>query len=161
MPLLSGFCSDEDAPPRLGSSLLCRRQPHRDCTVLMLVGEIDCVTAPALRRELAAVIDENEGPVIVDVALVTSSDGAGLYTLLMGSRTRWVPGSICLAGPSGAVRQALARAQVQAVLPVYDTANDAVAVLAERCAAKRRVDDQMTREPNSAVRATRQLSSLG
>jgi anti-anti-sigma factor len=114
--------------------------PLRDCTVLVLVGKIDCVTARAVRRELAAVIDESEGTVIVDVALVTSWDGAGLYTLLMGSRRRWAPGSICLAGPSGAVRQALVRAQVQAVLPIYDTADDAVAVLAERQTAAKAQD---------------------
>jgi anti-anti-sigma regulatory factor len=108
----------------------------------MLVGEIDCVTAPGLRLELAAAIDESEGAVIVDVALAPRRWTApASYTLLMGAlKTSWAQGSICLAGPSGAVRQALARAQVPAVLPIYDTVNDAAAALSARTTAAKAED---------------------
>jgi anti-anti-sigma factor len=127
--LLATAGSPEGSNTAALSSLLSHRHEVGHCTVLTLVGEIDCVTAPSLRKVMAALLDECDGTVIVDVALVTSMDGAGLYTLLMGSRrTSWAPGSIRLVVPSGALRRKLVGAQADSVLPIYDTIEAAVAV---------------------------------
>jgi len=59
-------------------------------TRLVLTGEVDCSTAPQLRRALDAAFDDDDDQprvVTVDLEAVTFLDSAGLSTLAIAHRT--------------------------------------------------------------------------
>jgi anti-sigma B factor antagonist len=51
---------------------------HLDYCVLVLAGEIDMHTAPALRDQLLALIEEDRRPLVVDLTDISFCDSAGV-----------------------------------------------------------------------------------
>jgi anti-sigma B factor antagonist len=56
-------------------------------TRLVLVGEVDCATAPLLRDELERAFATGPRTVVVDLGAVTFLDSAGLSSLAIAHRT--------------------------------------------------------------------------
>jgi anti-sigma B factor antagonist len=77
-------------------------------TVLRLVGELDTATAPQLRHQLAALADDGETRVVIDLASMTFVDSTGLGVLVGGlKRFRAVSGDVVLHSPTPAARKVL------------------------------------------------------
>jgi anti-sigma B factor antagonist len=51
---------------------------HLDYRVLVLAGEIDMYTAPALRDQIFELIDEDRRPLVIDLTEITFCDSAGV-----------------------------------------------------------------------------------
>ncbi len=62
-------------------------QRRQGTSVVAVSGEVDVATAPALREALERVVDEDHGPVVVDLIDVTFIDSTGLGVLI-GARKR-------------------------------------------------------------------------
>lgn len=73
-------------------------------------GELHAATAPALRRYVTGLADQQPGrDVILDLAGVSFADAAGVSALVAaGSAIQYSGGSLRLAGPSHQLRKILA-----------------------------------------------------
>jgi anti-anti-sigma factor len=72
-------------PPPTEAGLSIRQRSAR--TTVMLSGELDIVTAPALRERLAALLRPGMGLVVLDLSDVRFCDAAGL-AVLIGTQRR-------------------------------------------------------------------------
>jgi anti-sigma B factor antagonist len=96
--------------------------------VLVVHGDVDVATAPALRDRLNAAVDAATS-VVVDLTRVPFMDSTGLGVLVAASnRADGAGRTIALAGPQQIVRNALRLVQVDTVVDVYDSVADALAV---------------------------------
>jgi anti-sigma B factor antagonist len=85
---------------------------------VVLHGEIDIVTAPAIRRCLMAAISGGDVHVAVDMSGVTFLGAAGIGVLVAAAnRARDAGGSLSLRAPSPRVRWLLDVLHLDAVLP--------------------------------------------
>jgi anti-sigma B factor antagonist len=85
---------------------------------VVLDGEIDIVTAPAIRRFLMATIGGGDVHVAVDMSGVTFLGAAGIGVLVAAAnRAREAGGSLSLLAPSPRVRWLLDVLRLDAVLP--------------------------------------------
>jgi anti-sigma B factor antagonist len=85
---------------------------------VVLGGEIDIVTAPAIRRVLMAAIGGGDVHVAVDMSGVTFLGAAGIGVLVAAAnRAREAGGSLSLLAPSPRVRWLLDVLRLEAVLP--------------------------------------------
>lgn len=89
----------------------------RSATVV-LDGEIDIATAPAIRRVLMAAISGGNAHLAVDMSGVTFLGAAGIGVLVdAASRAREAGGSLSLLAPSPQVRWLLDVLHLDAILP--------------------------------------------
>lgn len=89
----------------------------RSATVV-LDGEIDIATAPAIRRVLMAAISGGNAHLAVDMSGVTFIGAAGIGVLVdAASRAREAGGSLSLLAPSPQVRWLLDVLHLDAILP--------------------------------------------
>lgn len=96
--------------------------------VVSVRGDVDLATAPALRDALAAAVKESDA-VVVDLAEVPFMDSTGLGVLVAGAnRARAGGRTLVIAQPRQIVRNALRLVQVDTVIDVYDSLDDALAV---------------------------------
>jgi anti-sigma B factor antagonist len=85
---------------------------------VVLDGEIDIVTAPAIRRSLMAAIGGGDVHVAVDMSGVTFLGAAGIGVLVAAaSRARDAGGSLSLLAPSPRVRWLLDVLHLDTILP--------------------------------------------
>jgi anti-sigma B factor antagonist len=85
---------------------------------VVLDGEIDIVTAPAIRRFLMAAIGGGDVDLAVDMSGVTFIGAAGIGVLVAAAnRAREAGGSLSLLAPSPRVRWLLDVLHLDAVLP--------------------------------------------
>ena len=98
------------------------------CVVVGISGEIDLDTAPTLREELLRVLGQGPPHLVLDIAKVGFLDSSGLG-VLVGTlrRARMLGGSVRIASPSRQVREVLEITGLDAVFPVHETVEDAVA----------------------------------
>ena len=96
-------------PSGTAFGLLPGVEPH----VLVVVGELDVVTAPALAERLAADATIR----VIDLRRVTFVDAQGIRPLLLAARGRSSGGTIELAAPSRAVRRFLELAGLAPIAP--------------------------------------------
>ena len=90
----------------------------RSATVV-LDGEIDIATAPAIRRVLMAAISGGDAHLAVDMSGVTFIGAAGIGVLVAATnRARKAGGSLWLLAPSQQVRWLLDVFHLDAILPV-------------------------------------------
>ena len=100
------------------------------CVVLAVRGDVDIATAPALRERLADVIGCYAG-VVVDLDEVPFLDSTGLGVLVAAhNRAQSAGCALALARPQRIVKNALRLVQVDTVIDVYESLDDAVAALA-------------------------------
>lgn len=85
---------------------------------VVLDGEIDIATAPAIRRVLMAAISGGNAHLAVDMSGVTFLGAAGIGVLVdAASRAREAGGSLSLLAPSPQVRWLLDVLRLDAILP--------------------------------------------
>ena len=86
---------------------------------VVLDGEIDIATAPAIRRLLMAAISGGDVHVAVDMSGVTFIGAAGIGVLVdAANRAREAAGGLSLLAPSRQVRWLLDVLHLDAILPV-------------------------------------------
>ena len=85
---------------------------------VVLDGEIDISTCPAIRRFLMAAISGGHAQLAVDMSGVTFIDAAGIGVLVTAAnRAREAGGGLSLLAPSGQVRRLLDVFHLDAILP--------------------------------------------
>ena len=85
---------------------------------VVLDGEIDIATAPAIRRVRMAAISGGNAPLAVDMSGVTFIGAAGIGVLVdAANRAREAGGSLSLLAPSPQVRWLLGVLHLDAILP--------------------------------------------
>jgi anti-sigma B factor antagonist len=85
---------------------------------VVLNGEIDIATAPAIRRFLMAAISGGDVHLAVDMSGATFIDAAGIDVLVVAAnRAREAGGGLSLRAPSRQVRRLLGASDLDAVLP--------------------------------------------
>jgi anti-sigma B factor antagonist len=96
--------------------------------VVAVRGDVDIATAPALRDALADAV-KRSAAVVVDLADVPFLDSTGLGVLVAAAnRARAGGRTLVIARPRQIVRNALRLVQVDTVIDVYDSLDDALAV---------------------------------
>lgn len=94
--------------------------------VLAVRGDVDIATAPALRERLAEAVASHDR-VVVDLAAVPFLDSTGLGVLVAAYNRASSSGCVLvLARPQRIVKNALRLVQVDTVIDVFDTLEDAV-----------------------------------
>lgn len=87
--------------------------------VVSVRGEVDLVSAPALGRALAGVLDDDIAHVVVDSGEVVFIDAAGIRVLTdAAERARATGKRVTLRSPSPAVRRVLETLELDGLLPV-------------------------------------------
>ena len=101
--------------------------PRDGVVVLTVRGDVDIATAPELRAGLRGLVEQYR-TVVVDLAGVGFMDSTGLG-ILVASRNRAVAAGhrLVVVKPQRIVRNALRLVQVDTVIDVYDTLDDALA----------------------------------
>lgn len=101
-----------------------RKRLEPGLAVVTAVGEVDLLTAPRLRRELARA---RERTIVVDLTGVTFLAAAGLSVLLAANDEARAGGRrFGLIGAAGTARRSLEVSGVAEVVPSYRTLADAV-----------------------------------
>ncbi|MDP9182374.1 MAG: STAS domain-containing protein [Actinomycetota bacterium] len=115
----------------MNQHLSCSTASSGTVAVITCAGEIDMSTADALRDELNAAVQSTATAVLVDLTGVTFMDSTGLG-LLAKSHTRAVErGSVIrLVGPIPHVAKVMHITQLDQVLPVHATLDEALAAAA-------------------------------
>ncbi|TDC73039.1 anti-sigma factor antagonist [Micromonospora sp. KC606] len=101
-----------------------------DATVVTATGDIDLGSGDTLRAALRHAADMG-GHIVVDLARVHVIDSTGLGLLVRAHReARERDATLCLAAPSRFVRTVLHTMRLDAVFPVFDSRDEALARLA-------------------------------
>ena len=97
-------------------------------TVLALDGEIDLVSAPAVRESLAAIVDDNtDRAVIIDLRTVTFMDSSGIGALLSAyRRLKLQQRQMVVAEPQPIVARVLGITNVERLIPIADSLSSAI-----------------------------------
>ena len=105
--------------------------PHpREVAVVRLVGPLDRISAPDICPQLLTAIKTGPATLILDVHHVPTADGAGVQTLaFVMHRARQAGGDLRIAGPTEQVKQRLAVAGLDQIIPTHDTLVDALATV--------------------------------
>lgn len=104
---------------------------HDAVVVVTVVGEVDMATAPRLRQALVEAIGDGNGGVVVDLDGVDFLDSTGLGVLLGAvKRLRSTGGDLALARAVPQVARVFEVTRLVEILPLHDTVESAVAVVA-------------------------------
>jgi anti-sigma B factor antagonist len=96
---------------------------------VVLDGEIDIATAPAIRRFLMAAISGGDVHLAIDMSGVAFIDAAGIGVLVAAAnRAREAGGGLSLLAPSRQVRQLLGVLRLDAILPTAQRSGGPFAV---------------------------------
>jgi anti-sigma B factor antagonist len=95
--------------------------------VLAVSGSIDLTTAPGLREQLAALIDDGHLCIVVDLTSCEFLDSTGLGALVAAmKRLRMKDGEIRIVSSSGHVRKVFEITSLDRVFPLFDNVEAAV-----------------------------------
>jgi len=101
-----------------------RRIYDEEVALVVVTGEVDHLTAPALREELGRV--RADRAVVVDLCSTAFMDSSGLAVLVAAAREH--PGGVHIAcAPEGAIRRLIDVSRVATALRLYGTREDAIA----------------------------------
>jgi anti-sigma B factor antagonist len=96
--------------------------------LLCVVGELDILTAPYVREELAAIYAHGVTDVVLDMSAVTFIDSTGLAVLLGAlKRARSRNTRFAVAAVQPAVMKVLMITKLTKVFPMFDTVDAATA----------------------------------
>jgi anti-sigma B factor antagonist len=106
-------------------SLATRTQGDR--TVVSVTGEIDVYTAPKLREQIVALVDEGQYHLVVDMSGVEFLDSTGLGVLVGGlKRVRAHDGSLSLVCDEERILKIFRITGLTKVFPIHATVDEAV-----------------------------------
>lgn len=98
-----------------------------DRTVVSVAGEIDVYTAPKLREQIVALVDEGHYHLIVDMSGVEFLDSTGLGVLVGGlKRVRAHDGSLSLVCNEERILKIFRITGLTKVFPIHSTVDEAV-----------------------------------
>ena len=98
--------------------------------LIELSGEVDLYTAPRFKDDLLALIDEGVVELVVDLSAVTFIDSTALGVLISGvKRLHDADGRLLVVAGSKPVVRILSITGLDRVLAVYETREDALAVV--------------------------------
>src|SRR5690242_6864737 len=101
--------------------------PRNGHVVVAVRGDVDIATAAELRNRLTNAVDAHRA-VVVDLGEVGFMDSTGLGVLVaLHARAVAREGTFVIARPQKIVRNALRLVQVDTVIDVYDSLDDALA----------------------------------
>lgn len=99
-----------------------------DVTVVSAAGEIDHYSAPQLRHELQAALENGARKVVVDLSATEFLDSSGLGALMAVSKQQdGSDGSLVVACPRAHLRKLFAISHLDEVLVVRDSLDEALA----------------------------------
>lgn len=102
-----------------------RRQPGPGLTVVTVIGEVDLLTAPRLRR---AIERAREPTILVDLTGVTFLAAAGLTVLVTANLDAREHGRrFGVVGAAGTARRSMEVSGVSDVVPSYDSVAEVIA----------------------------------
>jgi anti-sigma B factor antagonist len=101
---------------------------HCAPAIVTLGGELDMVSAPAVREQLLSLLSPGASQLVIDLSAVRYADASGL-AVLVGSQRRAVllGGAVRLAAPQPEVARVLTAAGIARHLDVYPTVQAAIA----------------------------------
>jgi anti-sigma B factor antagonist len=106
-------------------SLATRTEGGR--TVVAVAGEIDVYTAPKLREQIVALVDDGHYDLIIDMSGVEFLDSTGLGVLVGGlKRVRAHDGSLALVCNEERILKIFRITGLTKVFPIYPTVEEAV-----------------------------------
>ena len=94
-----------------------------------LIGRLDAATSPVLEDEVLTQIAAGHTRLVFDLSALNYISSAGLQVLLNAGRSLGRRGSVVLAAPQPMVHQVLEIAGIDAMLPIYGSAAEAVNAL--------------------------------
>ena len=98
-----------------------------DWSVVEVGGEIDVATAPRLREQLIALVNDERYQIVVDMAGVDFIDSTGLGVLISGlKRVKTRGGTFALSCTEPRILKVFEITGLLAVFPVHDTVDDAI-----------------------------------
>lgn len=101
---------------------------HGDWTVVEVGGEIDVATAPRLREQLIAIVNDQQYRIVVDLEAVDFIDSTGLGVLISGlKRVRTHGGEFALVCTEPRILKVFEITGLVQVFPVHETVDQAVA----------------------------------
>ena len=90
-------------------------------------GDLDLATAPRLRQDLVEASASGSSLVVLDLRRVDFLDSVGLSVIVGGhKRLRHEGRMLALAAPQAIVRRVLGVTRLDALIPTYDTVDEAV-----------------------------------
>jgi anti-sigma B factor antagonist len=99
-----------------------------DVAVIAAAGEVDVFTAPGLDSEITAQLADGRTRLVVDLSEVSFLDSTGLGVLVKGLKgAREAGGTLHLVVTSERIRKIFDITGLDAAMPLFDTAEDAVA----------------------------------
>ena len=92
------------------------------------VGDLDLATAPQLRQDLVAASASGSSLVVLDLGGVPFLDSVGISVIVGGhKRLRHEGGRLHLASPNAVVRKVLGLTRLDAIIPTFETVDEAEA----------------------------------
>jgi anti-sigma B factor antagonist len=100
--------------------------------IIDLRGEIDVSTAPDLRNILIGLVENNAGPVLVNLSNVLYMDSAGLSVLIAAHRKAQNAGGVLgLVNPQQPIQQVLKLTRVDKVFQIFRSIEEGVRAVSE------------------------------
>jgi anti-sigma B factor antagonist len=120
----AGECGPERPATDFGMSV----HDHGVCSLIEVTGELDIYTAPALRSALLDLIAAGRDRIVVDLGAVSFLDSSALGVLVGGyKRLTTTGGCLRIVRPAaGPISEVFRTVGLDRVLPLYDSAADAV-----------------------------------
>lgn len=102
-------------------------QHEGDATIVSATGEIDVFSAPELDTRLSTLIQDGHPRLVVDLVGVTFLDSTGLGVLVKALKhARQAGGWLHLVVSSGRIRKIFEITGLDASIPIFDTAQEAL-----------------------------------
>jgi anti-anti-sigma factor len=123
--------SDTDKGGIIGGRAWFRVSPRPDCTVVTVGGEVDMQSTATLARTLESVASSAVPPcLVIDLTHLSFLDSSGLGVIISARNYALARGvSLALVHPPGLVRRVLTDTRLQESFAIYDSIDDALAVL--------------------------------
>lgn len=102
-------------------------RPEGGWTVLDVAGDVDVYSAPRLERVLSRKVEQGASRIVLNLEKVAFLDSSGLAVMIGGARrARERRGNLVLAGPRAQVERILRITDLDKVLPIYETVEEAL-----------------------------------
>lgn len=116
---------DDETPD--GTTFAVRQYRRDTAEVLVVSGELDFVTAPLLREEIAGRLDGSPVTLVLDLSAVSFLASTGLSLLLEAQEMAKPAGTVRIVATQRAVLRPIEATALDQVLSLFPTVDDALA----------------------------------